>query len=111
MFGACGRRFLHLWPVDSASLIHMRGFSPKPELEIGGIYRDIDGSLVHLLAVQREICCWTPMGCTSDASQMTHRDNFIRRFVAAYPAPVRRRAPRAKQPRQMSETVRVSEAA
>ncbi len=58
----------------------MRGFSPEPDPE-PGVYRDLDGTLVQLLAVDNKVCCWTALGSPSDATQMTHRDNFLRRFV------------------------------
>ncbi len=73
----------------------MRGLPPQPELVIDDVYRDVDGSLVQLLTVADNICCWSLLGSASDEKQMSHRDNFVRRFVAVQPAkPGRRRATR-----------------
>ena len=46
----------------------------------GQIYRDLDGELVQLVAVERDLCCWIPLTQPRAARQVTHRDNFLQRF-------------------------------
>lgn len=75
----------------------MRGLPPQPELVIGDAYRDVDGSLVHLLAIHDDICCWASLACASDEKQMSHRANFVRRFVAVRPVANRERTRRANR--------------
>lgn len=74
----------------------MSGLPPQPEPEIGGVYRDVDGSLVRLVAVENNICCWVPQSCASDSHQMSHRDNFVRRFVQV--RLLSKRRPKTKRP-------------
>lgn len=46
----------------------------------GKVYRDLDGSLVHLLDVRRSLCSWVPVSGTAATIQVTHVENFRRRF-------------------------------
>ena len=49
---------------------------PRP----GEIYRDLDGSLVQLLRIVDDVCCWIPIGTTANERQYTHVSHFVRRF-------------------------------
>ena len=49
-------------------------------LKPGRLYRDFDGSLVHLVAVERELCSWIAVTDAEKNRQVTHRENFRRRF-------------------------------
>ena len=55
----------------------------RAELQIGKLFRDLDGSLVHLKGIRNEICIWTSDIPTSDGAMggATHADNFRRRFM------------------------------
>lgn len=53
-------------------------FQPAPES--GRIYRDFDGQLVQLVQVKKNLCTWVPVSAEQDRGQVTHRDNFVRRF-------------------------------
>lgn len=46
----------------------------------GQVYRDLDGSLVHLLGVRSDLCTWVPIGGSPATVQVTHSENFRRRF-------------------------------
>ena len=46
----------------------------------GSVYRDLDGSLVHLVAVDRDLCSWVAVTDNEKNRQVTHRENFRRRF-------------------------------
>jgi hypothetical protein len=46
----------------------------------GKLFRDLDGSLVHLVSVERELCRWVPLSDAETNCQVTHRENFRRRF-------------------------------
>lgn len=46
----------------------------------GRLYRDLDGSLVHLVSVDRDLCSWVAITDTERNRQVTHRENFRRRF-------------------------------
>ncbi len=46
----------------------------------GRLYRDLDGSLVHLVSVERELCSWVAVSDAEKNRQVTHRENFRRRF-------------------------------
>jgi hypothetical protein len=46
----------------------------------GRVYRDVDGSLVHLVAVERDLCTWVAITDAEKNRQVTHRDNFRQRF-------------------------------
>lgn len=48
----------------------------------GRVYRDLDGTLVHLISVQRDLCSWVPLTDEEKNRQVTHSDNFRRRFRA-----------------------------
>ncbi len=48
----------------------------------GRLYRDLDGSLVHLVSVDRELCSWVAVSDAEKNRQVTHRENFRRRFRA-----------------------------
>lgn len=50
-------------------------------MEQGSIYRDLDGKLVLVVKVRRDLCTWVPISETEKTSQVTHHDNFIRRFT------------------------------
>ena len=52
----------------------------KPALVPGQIFRDVDGELVQLISVDRELCCWIPLTEAWAARQVTHRENFAQRF-------------------------------
>ncbi len=55
----------------------------RAELQIGKLFRDLDGSLVHLKGIRNEICIWTADIPTSDGAMggATHMENFRRRFM------------------------------
>ena len=46
----------------------------------GSVYRDLDGSLVHLVAVERDLCSWVAATDAEKNRQVTHLENFRRRF-------------------------------
>ena len=46
----------------------------------GRVYRDLDGTLVHLVAVDHDLCSWVALADASERRQVTHRENFRRRF-------------------------------
>ena len=46
----------------------------------GRLFRDLDGSLVHLVSVDRDLCSWVAISDSEKIRQVTHRDNFRRRF-------------------------------
>jgi len=48
----------------------------------GRVYRDLDGTLVHLVAVDRDLCSWIAATDAEKKRQVTHRENFRRRFRA-----------------------------
>lgn len=52
----------------------------------GNVYRDLDGSLVHLLNVERDLCQWTAIAEGPTMVQVTHIENFRRRFRGLDPA-------------------------
>ena len=39
----------------------------------GRLYRDLDGSLVHLESVERDLCSWVALRDTEKNRQVTHR--------------------------------------
>jgi hypothetical protein len=59
----------------------MRKALPQREPERGGVYRDLDGQLVQLVNVTRKLCTWVPVSDNETPQQVTHRDNFLRRFT------------------------------
>ncbi|MGI9101852.1 MAG: hypothetical protein ACR2IF_05340 [Terriglobales bacterium] len=50
------------------------------ELERGRLFRDLDGQLVSLVKVSGKLCYWVPVSQAEATRQVTHRDNFVRRF-------------------------------
>ena len=46
----------------------------------GRLFRDLDGSLVHLLSIERDLCSWIAINTAEADQQVTHRENFLRRF-------------------------------
>jgi hypothetical protein len=46
----------------------------------GRLYRDLDGSIIHLVAVDREVCSWVAASDAEENRQVTHCENFRRRF-------------------------------
>ena len=61
--------------------IAMRKTLPQPGPERGVVYRDLDGQLVLLVNVKKNLCTWVPVAQGEAARQVTHRDNFVRRFT------------------------------
>jgi hypothetical protein len=55
----------------------------RTQLQIGRLFRDVDGTLVHLKGILKDICIWTADVPTSDGALggATHMDNFRRRFM------------------------------
>jgi hypothetical protein len=51
-----------------------------PGPERGVLYRDLDGQLVRLVKMTKNLCAWVPVAQGKAARQVTHRDNFVRRF-------------------------------
>ena len=54
---------------------------PQSRPERGEVYRDIDGQLVRLVKLTKNLCTWVPIAQGKAARQATHRDNFVRRFT------------------------------
>ena len=54
--------------------------SSQPLLVPGDLYGDLDGELVQLVSVDRDLCCWTPLSHPLGPREITHRDNFVLRF-------------------------------
>ena len=52
----------------------------KDRLIPGRLFRDLDGSIVHLVAVERDLCSWVAVTDAEKNRQVTHRENFRRRF-------------------------------
>ena len=50
--------------------------------ERGLVYRDLDGQFVRLVKLTKNLCTWVPVAQGEAARQVTHRDNFVRRFTA-----------------------------
>jgi hypothetical protein len=48
-------------------------------LKRGGFYRDLDGRLVRLVRIERELCTWITVS-EPESTQTSHRENFLRRF-------------------------------
>jgi len=54
---------------------------PKDRLLAPGrLYRDLDGSIVHLVQVDRDLCSWVALSDAEKNRQVTHCENFRRRF-------------------------------
>jgi hypothetical protein len=62
-------------------LIAVRKALPHPRPERGAVYRDLDGQLVRLVKVTKNLCTWVPLAQGNAARQVTHRDYFLRRFT------------------------------
>jgi hypothetical protein len=59
----------------------MRKSQPERGVEQASIYRDLDGQLVWLVEVKRNLCTWVAISEADKTRQVTHRDNFFRRFT------------------------------
>jgi hypothetical protein len=59
----------------------MRRDLPQPRPERGVVYHDLDGQLVQLVNVKKNLCTWVPIPQGEASRQVTHRDNFVRRFT------------------------------
>lgn len=55
----------------------------RAELQVGKLFRDLDGSVVHLKSIHSDICIWTADSATSEGAfgGATHMDNFRKRFA------------------------------
>lgn len=58
-----------------------RNISPTPGPERGLVYRDLDGQLVRLVKVTKNLCTWVPVAQGEAELRVTHRDYFVRRFT------------------------------
>ena len=67
--------------VGRIILIVVRKDLPQPEPQRGLVYRDLDGQLVRLVKLTKNLCTWVPIAQGEAARQATHRDNFVRRFI------------------------------
>jgi hypothetical protein len=54
---------------------------PQTGPERGVVYRDLDGQLVRLVKLTKNLCTWVPVAQGEAARQVTHRDYFVRRFT------------------------------
>jgi hypothetical protein len=54
---------------------------PQTRPERGLVYRDLDGQFVRLVKLTKNLCTWVPVAQGEAARQVTHRDNFVRRFT------------------------------
>jgi hypothetical protein len=54
---------------------------PQSGPERGLVYRDRDGQFVRLVKLTKNLCTWVPIAQGAAARQVTHRDNFVRRFT------------------------------
>ncbi|MGB9106907.1 MAG: hypothetical protein WCC59_19280 [Terriglobales bacterium] len=59
----------------------MRKALPQLVPERGAVYRDLDGQLVRLVKLTKNLCTWVPVAQGEAARQVTHRDYFLRRFT------------------------------
>jgi hypothetical protein len=59
----------------------MRKRTRERGVEQGSIYRDLDGQLVCLVKVKRNLCTWVPISEADKTRQVTHCDNFVQRFT------------------------------
>ena len=60
--------------------INMIGGVKDRKLVPGRLFRDLDGSLIHLISVERDLCRWVAISDAANKCQVTHRENFRRRF-------------------------------
>lgn len=44
-------------------------------------YRDLDGQIVRLIKVDKNLCTWVAVSGGDAVTQVTHHDNFVRRFT------------------------------
>jgi hypothetical protein len=58
----------------------------------GRVYRDFDGKLVLVVKVKKDLCTWVPVAEAEKTRQITHRDNFVRRFTSLKKRSYRRAA-------------------
>jgi hypothetical protein len=61
--------------------IAVRKNLPQLRPERGLVYRDLDGQFVRLVKLTKNLCTWVPVSQGESARQVTHRDNFVRRFT------------------------------
>ncbi|MBZ5566729.1 MAG: hypothetical protein LAN64_02640 [Acidobacteriia bacterium] len=59
----------------------MQKSAPERGPEPDRIYRDLDGTLVLVVEVSRNLCTWVPVTVGEESRHVTHRDNFLRRFT------------------------------
>ena len=74
------RSLTHPLPKQARHHIGVPKHLRQPAPESGRIYRDFDGQLVQLVAVKKNLCTWVPVSREQAWGQVTHRDNFVRRF-------------------------------
>jgi len=67
--------------VGRIIVIAVRKDLPQLVPERGAVYRDLDGQLVRLVKVTKNLCTWVPIAQGNAARQVTHRDYFLRRFT------------------------------
>lgn len=61
--------------------IAMRKALPHTGPERGLVCRDLDGQIVRLVKLTKSLCTWVPVAQGEADRQVTHRDNFVRRFT------------------------------
>jgi len=59
---------------------YVRNNLPLQKPEPGELYLDLDGQLVQLINVSRNLCTWIPVYSEKPCRQVTYRDYFLRRF-------------------------------
>jgi hypothetical protein len=52
----------------------------ESDLIPGALYRDVDGTIVHLLSVRHGLCTWATLSGRIVPVQVTHAENFRARF-------------------------------
>ena len=67
--------------VSGIIVIAVRKDLSHPGPERGAVYRDLDGQLVRLVKVTKNLCAWVPIAQGEAELRVTHRDNFVRRFT------------------------------
>ena len=67
--------------VGRIIVVAVRKALPHPRPERGLVYRDLDGQLVRLVKLTKNLCTWVPVAQGETARQVTHRDYFVRRFT------------------------------
>jgi len=89
-----------LWRISCATrarpgriiVIAVRKTLPQLVPERGAVYRDLDGQLVRVVKLTRSLCTWVPAAPGEAARQVTHRDNFLRRFTPLKKSSVKKAA-------------------